>query len=88
MSCNTSIGGASGGLEPGVIAVVNDEKHYCLFNGDLVERLRHDDNCCLLWFLSARDMVRRWRMEVMWALRITLPFPAHYIFFNVLELGD
>ena len=47
MSCDTGIGGASGSLKPGVIAVVVNEEHYCLFNGDLVEGLRHDDNCYL-----------------------------------------
>ena len=52
MSYNTGIGGASGSLNPGAIAVVINEEHYCLFNGDLVERLRHDDDCYLRRLLS------------------------------------
>jgi hypothetical protein len=31
--------------------------------------------------------VRRRRMEVMWALRITSLFPAHYIFLMCLNSG-
>ena len=45
MSRDTGIGGASGSLKPGVIAVIADEEHYGLFDGDLVEGLGHGDNC-------------------------------------------
>jgi len=48
MSRDTGIGRTSGSLRPGVIAVGVNEELYCLLGGgDLVERLRHDDNCAL-----------------------------------------
>ena len=87
MSRDTGMRGASGSLKPGVIAVVVEEAHYGLFDGDLVEGQGHDDNCYFRRISSSRDVVRRRRMEVMWALRITSLFPAHYIFLMCLNSG-